>query len=118
MLLKQLKRSGNDTLVLTWDDGHSGPVSLKTLRDACPCAGCKGESVLFREVPPAPSDISAPGRDTLLRAEPVGSYALKFSWADGHDQGIYTWELLRSLCECESCLRMKNVGEATGGDHG
>jgi prepilin-type processing-associated H-X9-DG protein len=29
----------------------------------------------------------------------VGSYALNFTWADGHGAGIYTWEYLRTLAE-------------------
>ncbi len=29
----------------------------------------------------------------------VGNYALKISWSDGHDTGLYTWQHLRQLCE-------------------
>jgi DUF971 family protein len=34
----------------------------------------------------------------------VGNYALHFSWSDGHDSGIYTFEYLRELCPCSLCL--------------
>jgi DUF971 family protein len=34
---------------------------------------------------------------------PVGNYAYKIIWNDGHDTGIYTLENLRALCECASC---------------
>jgi DUF971 family protein len=34
---------------------------------------------------------------------PVGKYALKFRWNDGHETGIYSWEYLRRVCECEDC---------------
>ena len=105
--LRQLKRTSTTHLMLSWDDGHAGPVSLQLLRDSCPCAGCKGESVLFHEYIPPPADTSTPGRYILTQATPVGSYALKFAWADGHDQGIYTWEHLRSLCECSECLAQR-----------
>ncbi len=30
-------------------------------------------------------------------AELVGQYGLRITWADGHDTGIYDYELLRSL---------------------
>ena len=43
--------------------------------------------------------LVAPGRYELVSATPVGNYALKLAWADGHADGIYTWELLRSLEE-------------------
>ena len=109
MRLISLSRSRDDTLLLRWDDGHEGPVCLETLRDACPCAECAGESVLFAHAPPRPAGPATPGRTTLLRAEPVGSYALKFVWADGHELGLYTWEHLRSLCECAGCVRARET---------
>jgi len=90
---------------LAWADGHCGPVSLENLRDSCPCAECKGEKVLFREYVPGPVDKSIPGRNELGSVEVVGGYAVRFSWKDGHGTGLYTWELLRSLCECDVCKR-------------
>lgn len=95
--------------MLTWDDGHEGPISLRALRDACPCAGCKGETVLFRTYVPPEADTSAPGRYVLKGAVPVGSYALKLIWGDGHEMGMYTWEHLRSLCECSECGRVNST---------
>lgn len=105
MQLLQVKRLSADNLMFYWGDGHSGPVSLRTLRDRCPCAGCQGESVLFQSYVPPPVDTSAAGRYDLVAVETVGNYALKFRWADGHDQGLYTWEHLRGLCECPECLK-------------
>ena len=34
---------------------------------------------------------------TLKNIEPVGTYAIRFYWQDGHDDGIYNYELLRAL---------------------
>jgi DUF971 family protein len=90
-------------------------VSLQTLRNSCPCAGCSGEQILLKEYVPPPADLSTPGRYVLAGAEPVGNYALKFSWEDGHNQGIYTWEHIRSLCECETCTAFP-AGERGGGE--
>ena len=39
----------------------------------------------------------------IIGAEAVGKYAIKFSWNDGHDLGIYSWRLLREMCPCEQC---------------
>jgi DUF971 family protein len=33
----------------------------------------------------------------------VGRYALSFHWNDGHQSGIYSWEYLRRVCQCEEC---------------
>jgi DUF971 family protein len=35
--------------------------------------------------------------------KPVGKYALSFTWNDGHASGIYSWDYLRELCQCEEC---------------
>jgi DUF971 family protein len=33
----------------------------------------------------------------LVSHHPVGSYAVQITWADGHNDGIYSYELLRRL---------------------
>jgi DUF971 family protein len=35
---------------------------------------------------------------------PVGHYAYKITWSDGHDAGIYTLENLRAMCQCPECV--------------
>jgi len=118
MHLTQLKRLPPAAINLSWSDGHTGPVSLERLRDNCPCAGCQGESVLFKTYVPPAVDRTTPGRYELKGAETIGSYAMKFSWGDGHDQGIYTWDHLRGLCECPLCLRAKRGSPEGGSDSG
>ena len=98
MKLKKLKQVSSDEFSAFWDDGHEGTIRLRDLRDSCPCAGCKGETVLFRTYEPPPPDRSTPGRYEIRAIERVGDYAIKIEWGDGHALGIYTWELLRSLC--------------------
>ncbi len=34
---------------------------------------------------------------------PVGYYAYKITWSDGHDSGSFTLENLRALCQCPEC---------------
>lgn len=109
MHLKSFKRSGKDLVHLTWADGHEGPVSLRTLRDACPCAGCRGETVLLHHYAPAPEGEPSSLKYLLHGASTVGSYALQLEWGDGHNTGIYTWEHLRSLCECPECLTARSA---------
>lgn len=49
---------------------------------------------------------SAPGRAELVSgkrlvsivgAEPIGNYALRLRFSDGHDTGVYSWDYLRQL---------------------
>ena len=45
----------------------------------------------------------------LQDVQPVGRYALQFTWSDGHDTGIYSYALLRRLCQCDICQPVKPV---------
>ncbi len=103
MALKEFKRDGDDRVALDWDDGHSGPVSLRFLRDSCPCAECRGETVLLKEFKPKPPRLDTPGRYELKAVVPVGNYAIQLFLDDTATTEIYTWDHLRSLCECDSC---------------
>jgi DUF971 family protein len=107
MLPTQIKLLDSTTLSLQWDDGHSGRITLRTLRDNCPCASCQGETVLLKTYLPV-IQPEMPGKYQLAGADTVGSYAIGMSWADGHRTGIYTFARLRDLCECEECLRKKS----------
>ena len=41
--------------------------------------------------------------------ESVGRYGLKIIWSDEHDLGIYTFEYLRRLCECDECYAKRHL---------
>ena len=101
--LKQFRQNTSDYVSLLWSDGHEGTTNIHSLRDQCPCAGCSGETVLFRSYVPPEPEKGTPGRYELRNVEVIGGYGLKIVWGDGHDTGIYTWEHLRSLCECIEC---------------
>jgi DUF971 family protein len=40
----------------------------------------------------------------ILGVEPVGSYAIKIEFSDGHDSGLYTWEYLQHLGKHQDAL--------------
>jgi DUF971 family protein len=107
MIATQIALSKPDQLSIKWDDGHAGVISLKTLRDHCPCASCRGETVLLRTYRPA-QQSELPGKYELTGARQVGHYALQITWGDGHATGIYPWEVLRTLCECPECRSKKS----------
>ncbi len=97
---KSIKKASSSGLLITWENGHESRFPLARLRDHCPCAGCKGETILLHAYQPPTSDRSTPGRETLTAVKQVGSYAVQLEWADGHDTGIYTWDYLLALCPC------------------
>jgi DUF971 family protein len=42
----------------------------------------------------------------VKEAEIVGRYAVQFTWSDGHHEGIYAFDMLRELCECDTCANV------------
>jgi DUF971 family protein len=106
MIPVQIKQDPSEGLLITWDDGHQGRISLHTLRDQCPCAGCQGETILLRTYTPGPQQ-KLPGMYDIVGVQVVGHYAMQISWKDGHATGLYPWLLLRKLCECPVCLKNK-----------
>jgi len=94
---------------IEWKDGHCSAYTFKFLRDACPCALCEDErGKAGRNAGEAAK--AAPGTLPMfkpaakaLAADAVGKYALKFSWNDNHDLGIYSWAYLREVCPCPEC---------------
>lgn len=94
-----LHKEGDDRLAIRWSDGRRGVVPWEKLRLHCPCAGCREE----REKPPDPFRILQPheiprGPLKPVAMTPVGYYAYRIVWNDGHDTGIFTFETLRALC--------------------
>lgn len=88
---------------IAWKDGHVSRWNFVYLRNACPCATCHEEREktgrALGEAKPVPVATfpmyTPPARP--LEATPIGRYAIKFKWADGHESGIYSWEFLRRL---------------------
>ncbi|MTI15488.1 DUF971 domain-containing protein [Sansalvadorimonas verongulae] len=54
----------------------------------------------------------------ITDVQPVGNYALKLIFDDGHDSGIYTWEYLKELCDNQAIWwqdyldRLNKAGES------
>lgn len=88
-------------LTLSWSDGHESVCAYEALRRACPCAWCVGEGdfagTMTSETPLSPEQTM------LFELTMVGRYGLTPIWGDGHKTGIYTYERLRDLCECDEC---------------
>ena len=85
-------RKSAQELFIEFDDGVSGVIGYKRLREESPSAEVRGHgSGPHPPQPPVPHDIS------VLGAEPVGRYAVRIQFSDGHDSGLYTWKFLREL---------------------
>lgn len=92
----EIKKNGNRNLEITWEDGHTSRYDFRYLRLKCPCAGCIDEwtnKKLIKENA-VPLDLEG------FKVEPVGGYALSFTFSDQHNTGIYHFSHLRDICPC------------------
>jgi DUF971 family protein len=113
----RVMKSEGTGVSIDWKDGHRSSWSFGWLRNACPCATCNEErGASGREVgapKPRPGGplvlYEAPPRP--VEATPVGKYAIRFKWNDGHESGIYSWDYLRRVCQCELCKFARDTKE-------
>lgn len=78
-------------LELVFDDGAHFKLPFEYLRVHSPSAEVQGHG-------PGQEVLQVGKRNVLITGiEPVGSYAIKLDFDDGHDSGLYTWEYLHFL---------------------
>jgi DUF971 family protein len=92
---------------IDWKDGHHSDYGLTYLRDKCPCATCTGAHGTPPREPESannnnPFQMYKPALK-MLGVEPVGNYAIRINWSDGHNSGIYTFDHFREICPCPEC---------------
>lgn len=80
-----------------WSDGRKAEFELKYFREECPCANCKGETILYTTFKPQKISIETPEMYKIAAIAPVGDYAIQIRWKDGHDTGIYSWSYIDML---------------------
>ncbi len=80
------------TLELQFADG-AAEISAELLRVYSPSAEVRGHGPDERRLQSGKKHISITG------IEPVGNYAIRILFDDGHDTGIYAWDYLQDLAE-------------------
>lgn len=76
-------------LEIVWQDALRQQFSHALLRAGCKCADCKALRLRSSE----PLQVADAIR--LEDLQPVGAYAVRLLFSDGHERGIYPWEYLR-----------------------
>lgn len=80
-------------LELTYADGNSHRLAVEYLRVFSPSAEVRGHH-------PSQAVLQVGKKDVGLKnIEPVGRYAIKLAFDDGHDSGLYSWEYLYELIQ-------------------
>jgi len=79
------------TLVVSFEDGVRHEYPAEYLRVESPSAEVQGHGPGERRIPGGKAGVGITG------VEAVGNYAIRILFDDGHDTGIYSWELLGQL---------------------
>ena len=79
-------------LEVVFDDGETIRLTAERLRVESPSAEVQGHS-------PSAEGRSCTGKENvaIVGVEPIGNYAIRIVFDDGHDTGLYTWDYLRKL---------------------
>ncbi|PKO36973.1 MAG: 1-(5-phosphoribosyl)-5-((5-phosphoribosylamino)methylideneamino)imidazole-4-carboxamide isomerase [Betaproteobacteria bacterium HGW-Betaproteobacteria-6] len=78
-------------LELIYGEGESYSLDFEYLRVYTPSAEARGHG-------PGQETLQTGKRDVdVERIEPVGTYALRLVFSDGHDSGLYSWDMLYNL---------------------
>jgi len=97
------KKSGQ--LELAYADGQHFRLSAEFLRVHSPSAEVRGHGS-GQEV------LQTGKRDVAISAiRPVGSYAIRLDFSDGHNSGIYSWPYLHELCLQQDALWQEYLGK-------
>ncbi|MBX3006198.1 MAG: DUF971 domain-containing protein [Anaerolineales bacterium] len=89
-------------LNIEWNNGRAVSYPFELLRNACPCAQCRGG---HENMKPEPDPgvfiipLMSANATRLVGIEAVGNYAINVEWEDGHKYGIYNWHYLLALAD-------------------
>jgi DUF971 family protein len=89
----------NSRLHIRWEDNSEVDIPAGNLRRWCPCAGCSQQR---QEEPEHFIPILSREQTIPVSIEPVGKYAVRIRWKDGHDLGIYEFAFLQTLSALKS----------------
>ena len=78
-------------LEIAFDNGENFSLPAEYLRVESPSAEVQGHGPNQRKIVGGKRDV------TIVKLEPVGNYAVRLVFADGHETGLYTWTYLRKL---------------------
>jgi len=84
-------RSGGKTLSLNYPDLGEVNLSAEFLRVYSPSAEVRGHGQGNEVLQIGKEDV------TITGVDPVGNYAVKLMFSDGHDSGLYSWDILHEF---------------------
>ena len=86
----------SNTLGLTYGPDETSPLPAEFLRVHSPSAEVQGHGKPILQF----GKLNV----RLIKLEPAGQYALKLTFDDGHDSGLFTWDYLYQLAVRQDAL--------------
>jgi DUF971 family protein len=77
-----------DSLFVKFDNGYETMLTAELLRVESPSAEVQGHGSGQKTTPAGKANV------TISAIEPVGNYAIRISFSDGHDTGLFSWDIL------------------------
>jgi DUF971 family protein len=77
-----------DSLFVKFDNGYETTLTAEMLRVESPSAEVQGHGSGQKTTPAGKANV------TIAAIEPVGNYAIRISFSDGHDTGLFSWDIL------------------------
>ncbi len=92
-------------LEIAFDDNTECLLSCEFLRVYSPSAEVRGHGAGQEVLQVGKEDVNITG------IEPIGHYAVKLSFSDGHDTGLYSWDYLYDLAKNYEALWLEYIGK-------
>ena len=92
-------------LEISFDDSTTCKLSCEFLRVYSPSAEVRGHG--------AGQEVLQVGKEAvnILNIEQIGHYAIKLTFSDGHDTGLYSWDYLYDLARNYEALWLEYIGK-------
>ena len=98
-------------LEIKFDNNMDCMLSCEFLRVYSPSAEVRGHGAGQEVLQIGKEDVN------ISAIEPVGNYAVKLMFTDGHDTGLYSWDYLYYLGENYEALWLEYIGKLDAAGH-
>lgn len=85
-------------LHVSFEDGAKVTIPAELLRVESPSAEVQGHGAGQKTTPAKKGNVS------ISKLDPVGNYAVRITFDDGHDTGLFTWDILHDYGHRQEAL--------------
>ena len=102
------------SLHVSFEDGTATSITAELLRVESPSAEVQGHGVGQKTTPAEKRNVA------IRQIDPVGNYAIRITFSDGHDTGLFTWDTLHDYGQRHDILmddyvrRLAEAGQSRG----